>query len=64
MNPIKIDCPACGARGKIRTVSPKCPYCGGKKTVKLTFHLKRIGHEAELKNVEDYQRRMEAKTTK
>jgi RecJ-like exonuclease len=57
MNPIKIECPACSARGKIKAINARCPYCNGKKHVKLTYHLKRIGHLQELRNVEDFQRR-------
>jgi DnaJ-class molecular chaperone len=64
MSQIKIDCPACGARGKIKAVSTKCSYCKGNKTVKLTYHLKQIGHLEALKNVEDFQHRMETNTPK
>ena len=64
MSQIKIECPACSGRGKIKAVNSKCPYCNGKKHVKLTYHLKKIGHLQELRNVEDFQRRVESNTTK
>ena len=57
MSQIKIKCPACGHRGRIKVVGTKCPYCNGKKLVNLTYHLRKIGHLLELQNVEDFQRR-------
>jgi len=61
MNHIKITCPACSGHGKFRVLNTKCSYCNGGKLVKLTYHLRKIGHLRELKNVEDFQRRSETK---
>jgi len=63
MNQIKIGCPACMGRGKIKSINTKCSYCNGRKHVKLTYHLKKIGHTQELHNVEDFQQRCELKKT-
>lgn len=59
---VRISCPGCGGHGKWAAVKEKCSYCGGKKKIKLTYHLKKIGHFDELKNVEDFQCVSETKT--
>ena len=53
---ILISCPCCQGSGKI--LRSACPFCRGKKEVRLDRYLKSIGHVEELRNVEAFQKRM------
>ena len=65
MKVLTIGCPNCNGRGKIavrdregilEVIQEVCSYCRGRKKVKLTHHLRKIGHFEELKNVEHFQK--------
>lgn len=57
MSHIKIDCPACDGTGRFKSLNSDCTYCGGKKRLKLVYHLRKIGHLEEAERVTHFQTR-------
>lgn len=55
MSHIKINCPACDGTGRFKALNTDCTYCGGKKRLKLVYHLRKIGHLEEANNVTHFQ---------
>jgi DnaJ-class molecular chaperone len=52
---ILIECPCCNGTGKV--LQSVCPFCMGRKSVRLDRYLKTIGHMEELHNVRNFCKR-------